>query len=169
MLHLAATVREPTSDLTLVFYDNEEVAAKLNGLRRVAEHHPEWLAGDLAILLEPTDALIEGGCQGTLRCRGHRHRTPRPQCPLVARRQRHPRGWPAAHQAGGLRTAVRRHRRLRVPRRPVRSEDQRRHCRQRRPRRMHRHHQLPVCPRPQRSRGARSCRRSACAVLVDAD
>jgi succinyl-diaminopimelate desuccinylase len=67
MLHLAATVTKPTSDITFVFYDNEEVAAKLNGLRRIGEHHPEWLAGDLAILLEPTDALIEGGCQGTLR------------------------------------------------------------------------------------------------------
>lgn len=67
MLHLAASVNEPTSDVTFVFYDHEEVAAKLNGLRRIAEHHPEWLAGDLAILLEPTDALIEGGCQGTLR------------------------------------------------------------------------------------------------------
>ena len=67
MLHLAATVPAPTSDLTLVFYDNEEVAAKLNGLRRIAESHPEWLEGDLAILLEPTDGLVEGGCQGTMR------------------------------------------------------------------------------------------------------
>jgi succinyl-diaminopimelate desuccinylase len=66
-LHLAATITEPTSDLTLIFYDNEEVEAARNGLRRIAANHPEWLAGDLAILLEPTDGVIEGGCQGTLR------------------------------------------------------------------------------------------------------
>jgi succinyl-diaminopimelate desuccinylase len=76
MLHLAATVTEPTSDLTLICYDNEEVAAELNGLRRLAANHPEWLEGDLAILLEPTDGVVEAGCQGTLRVEvavvGHR-------------------------------------------------------------------------------------------------
>jgi succinyl-diaminopimelate desuccinylase len=76
MLHLAATIPEPSSDLTLIFYDNEEVAAELNGLRRLAANHPEWLEGDLAILLEPTDGFIEAGCQGTLRVEanvtGHR-------------------------------------------------------------------------------------------------
>ncbi|HEX4015172.1 MAG TPA: succinyl-diaminopimelate desuccinylase [Frankiaceae bacterium] len=67
LLHLAATVPEPTSDVTLVFYDNEEVEAARNGLRRLAANHTEWLAGDLAVLLEPTDGVIEAGCQGTLR------------------------------------------------------------------------------------------------------
>ncbi len=67
LLHLAATVPQPTSDVTFVFYDNEEVEAARNGLRRLAEHHAGWLAGDLAVLLEPTDAVIEAGCQGTLR------------------------------------------------------------------------------------------------------
>jgi succinyl-diaminopimelate desuccinylase len=67
LLHLAATVPEPTSDLTLVCYDNEEVEAERNGLRRLAARHPEWLAADLAVLLEPTDGVIEAGCQGTLR------------------------------------------------------------------------------------------------------
>ncbi len=33
----------------------------------VAREHPEWLAGDLAVLMEPTSAKVEGGCQGTLR------------------------------------------------------------------------------------------------------
>ncbi|MCF3120257.1 succinyl-diaminopimelate desuccinylase [Streptomyces arenae] len=66
-LRIAQTVTEPTRDLTFVFYDNEEVAAHLNGLGHVAEAHPDWLAGDFAILLEPTDGLVEGGCQGTLR------------------------------------------------------------------------------------------------------
>ena len=69
MLHLAATLEAPTSDLTFVFYDQEEVEASRNGLGRLARHHPQWLATDLAILMEPTNALVEAGCQGTLRVR----------------------------------------------------------------------------------------------------
>jgi succinyl-diaminopimelate desuccinylase len=53
--------------VTWVFYDNEEVAAEFNGLGRISRNHPEWLAADFAILAEPTDAEIEGGCNGTLR------------------------------------------------------------------------------------------------------
>ncbi|MGX1250394.1 succinyl-diaminopimelate desuccinylase [Streptomyces ambofaciens] len=66
-LRIAATVPAPNRDLTFVFYDNEEVAAELNGLKHVAEAHPEWLEGDFAVLLEPSDGQVEGGCQGTLR------------------------------------------------------------------------------------------------------
>ncbi|MFI8101896.1 succinyl-diaminopimelate desuccinylase [Streptomyces sp. NPDC086023] len=66
-LRIAATVPEPNRDLTFVFYDNEEVAAHLNGLGHIAEAHPDWLAGDFAVLLEPSNAQVEGGCQGTLR------------------------------------------------------------------------------------------------------
>ncbi|MFD7240078.1 succinyl-diaminopimelate desuccinylase [Streptomyces syringium] len=66
-LRIAATVPEPNRDLTFVFYDNEEVAAHLNGLGHVAEAHPDWLAGDFAVLLEPSSGQVEGGCQGTLR------------------------------------------------------------------------------------------------------
>jgi succinyl-diaminopimelate desuccinylase len=66
-LRIAATVPEPNRDLTFVFYDNEEVAAHLNGLGHVADAHPDWLTGDFAVLLEPTDGEVEGGCQGTLR------------------------------------------------------------------------------------------------------
>lgn len=66
-LRIAATVPEPNRDLTFVFYDNEEVAAHLNGLGHVAEAHPDWLAGDFAVLLEPSHGQVEGGCQGTLR------------------------------------------------------------------------------------------------------
>ncbi|MFD4629614.1 succinyl-diaminopimelate desuccinylase [Streptomyces sp. NPDC058284] len=66
-LRLAQTVTEPNRDLTFVFYDNEEVAGHLNGLGHVAKAHPDWLAGDFAVLLEPTDGQVEGGCQGTLR------------------------------------------------------------------------------------------------------
>jgi succinyl-diaminopimelate desuccinylase len=66
-LRIAATVLTPNRDLTFVFYDNEEVAAPLNGLKHVSEAHPDWLEGDFAVLLEPTDGQVEGGCQGTLR------------------------------------------------------------------------------------------------------
>ncbi|MET7717538.1 succinyl-diaminopimelate desuccinylase [Streptomyces sp. NPDC005407] len=66
-LRIAATVPEPNRDLTFVFYDNEEVAAHLNGLGHVAGAHADWLKGDFAVLLEPSDAQVEGGCQGTLR------------------------------------------------------------------------------------------------------
>jgi succinyl-diaminopimelate desuccinylase len=54
-------------DLTLVCYDNEEVEAARNGLGRVGRSRPDWLAADLAILLEPTSGQVEAGCQGTLR------------------------------------------------------------------------------------------------------
>ncbi|HEX5568077.1 MAG TPA: succinyl-diaminopimelate desuccinylase [Streptomyces sp.] len=70
-LRIAATVPAPNRDLTFVFYDNEEVDAHLNGLGRVAQAHPDWLAGDFAVLLEPSDGQVEGGCQGTLRVRLH--------------------------------------------------------------------------------------------------
>ncbi|MCX4698100.1 succinyl-diaminopimelate desuccinylase [Streptomyces sp. NBC_01352] len=66
-LRIAATVPAPNRDLTFVFYDNEEVAAHLNGLKHVAAAHPDWLEGDFAVLLEPTNNQVEGGCQGTLR------------------------------------------------------------------------------------------------------
>jgi succinyl-diaminopimelate desuccinylase len=71
MLRLAARFgvpgAAPAHDLTFVFYDNEEVEASRNGLGRVARELRGWLYGDLAILLEPTDGVVEGGCQGTLR------------------------------------------------------------------------------------------------------
>ena len=66
-LHLAATVAEPAHDLTLVFYDCEEIEAAANGLGRIERDLPDWLAADVAILGEPTGGLIEAGCQGTLR------------------------------------------------------------------------------------------------------
>jgi succinyl-diaminopimelate desuccinylase len=70
LLRLGATLAaapELADDLTLVCYDNEEVEASRNGLGRVARTRPEWLAADLAILLEPTSGRVEAGCQGTLR------------------------------------------------------------------------------------------------------
>lgn len=67
LLYLAATLTNPKYDLTYVFYDHEEVAAEKNGLRKVAEAHPDWIAGDFAIIGEPTSCGIEGGCNGTMR------------------------------------------------------------------------------------------------------
>lgn len=66
-LRLAATVPEPTRDVTYVFYECEEVEAERNGLGRISRLHPDWLAADFAILMEPSNATVEGGCQGTMR------------------------------------------------------------------------------------------------------
>ena len=66
-LKLAAELIEPKYDVTYVFYDHEEVAARLNGLGRLVREHPDWLAGDFAILGEPSNSGVEGGCQGTMR------------------------------------------------------------------------------------------------------
>ena len=67
MLKLAAALTAPNRDVTYCFYDCEEVDSERNGLRRVAEHRPELLAADFAVLMEPTDGTVEGGCKGTLR------------------------------------------------------------------------------------------------------
>jgi succinyl-diaminopimelate desuccinylase len=67
MLRLAAAAVSPSRDVTFVFYDGEEVEAERNGLLRLSRSHPDWLEGDFAVLLEPTDAIVEGGCQGTMR------------------------------------------------------------------------------------------------------
>lgn len=67
MLSLALELDAPNRDLTWIWYDNEEVDQARNGLKLLADAHPELLAGDLAILMEPTGARIEGGCQGTMR------------------------------------------------------------------------------------------------------
>ena len=67
MLKLAAELHEPKYDITWVFYDNEEVASDLNGLGRIARNRPDLIQGDFAVLCEPTSALIEGGCNGTIR------------------------------------------------------------------------------------------------------
>ena len=66
-LHLAATLTEPTRDVTWVFYDCEEIEAIHNGLRRVAGQNADWLKADFAVLMEPSNAGVEAGCQGTMR------------------------------------------------------------------------------------------------------
>lgn len=77
-----ASRRDATHDLTFVWYEGEEVADEHNGLRHLFDVAPELLAGDLAILLEPTGGWVEAGCQGTLHARatvrGRRAHTARP-------------------------------------------------------------------------------------------
>ncbi|KXO89690.1 succinyl-diaminopimelate desuccinylase [Tsukamurella pulmonis] len=68
-LHLAATMAEPAYDLTLIFYECEEISAQFNGLGRIERELPQWLQADVAILGEPSGGLIEAGCQGTIRVR----------------------------------------------------------------------------------------------------
>jgi succinyl-diaminopimelate desuccinylase len=67
MLKLAATVTEPVVDVTWVFYDQEEVEVSKNGLGRLMRNHPDLIKGNFAVLCEPTSAVVEGGCNGTLR------------------------------------------------------------------------------------------------------
>ena len=60
-------------DLTLVCYEGEEVAARFNGLGLIHGAHPDWLLGDVALLGEPSGAIIEAGCQGSIRLRVTAH------------------------------------------------------------------------------------------------
>jgi succinyl-diaminopimelate desuccinylase len=108
MLDLAANVPDPAVDVTWVFYAGEEVDSVHNGLRQLLERHPDLVAGDAAILGEPTDAALEVGCQGTLRVRvtlrGARAHTARPWM-----------GRNALHRAGRVLVALDDY----EPRRPV--------------------------------------------------
>ena len=66
-LKLAAELSSPNVDVTWIFYDHEEVDASLNGLGRISRELPDLIAADFAVLCEPTAALVEGGCNGTMR------------------------------------------------------------------------------------------------------
>ena len=82
-LALAVAVAEPTRDITYVFYEAEEIEERYNGLKRLAETRPDLLTGDFAVLMEPSDAGVEAGCQGTLRAEIH----------LTGRRSHSARSW----------------------------------------------------------------------------
>ncbi|MCT2587507.1 succinyl-diaminopimelate desuccinylase [Actinophytocola gossypii] len=97
MLHVAATVREPRHDLTFVFYDCEEVEAARNGLGRVERELPGWLAGDLAVVCEPSNAVVEAGCQGTMRA----------ELRTAGRRAHTARAWMGVNAIHGLGPALR--------------------------------------------------------------
>ncbi|HEV2634723.1 MAG TPA: succinyl-diaminopimelate desuccinylase [Actinocrinis sp.] len=91
----AADGPTPNRDLTFVFYDCEEIEAVRNGLGRIVREQPQLLAGDLAVLFEPTDGLVEGGCQGSIRIR----------LTLPGRRSHAARSWlgqNAIHRAGAV-------------------------------------------------------------------
>ncbi len=66
-LRIAATMPVTNRDLTYLFYECEEVEAERNGLQLLSESNPDLLTADFAILMEPSDAVVEAGCQGTLR------------------------------------------------------------------------------------------------------
>ena len=66
-LTLAAELISPAYDITWIWYDLEEVDSDRNGLGRLARTHPEFFVGDFAILGEPSNSTVEGGCNGTIR------------------------------------------------------------------------------------------------------
>jgi succinyl-diaminopimelate desuccinylase len=83
LLRLAEEVTSAARfDLTFVFYESEEIADEYNGLRHLFEARPDLVAGDFAVLLEPTDNWLEAGCQGSIRLEatftGARAHTARP-------------------------------------------------------------------------------------------
>ncbi len=67
ILRLAATVPEPNRDVTFILYECEEIDSEFNGLNLLGQSHPELMEADFAILMEPSNAEVEAGCQGTLR------------------------------------------------------------------------------------------------------
>jgi succinyl-diaminopimelate desuccinylase len=107
-LRLAAALTAPARDVTYVFYDCEEIAADRNGLLRLSRNRPDLLAGDFAVLMEPSSAEIEGGCQGTLRA----------EITVAGKRAHTARSWMgrnAIHEAGAVLDVLRGY----TPREPV--------------------------------------------------
>jgi succinyl-diaminopimelate desuccinylase len=66
-LRIAATMPVTNRDITFLFYECEEVEAERNGLQVLSQTDPDLLQADFAILMEPSDGVVEAGCQGTLR------------------------------------------------------------------------------------------------------
>lgn len=67
MLKLLQSVSEFKKDVTFLFYEAEEIESKYNGLEKISKTQAQLLEADFAILLEPTGAVLEMGCQGSLR------------------------------------------------------------------------------------------------------
>jgi succinyl-diaminopimelate desuccinylase len=67
ILKLASGIPEPVRDVTFILYEAEEIDSEFNGLNLLGQSHPELMEADFAILMEPSDAEVEAGCQGTLR------------------------------------------------------------------------------------------------------
>ncbi|MDQ1105310.1 succinyl-diaminopimelate desuccinylase [Nocardioides zeae] len=73
ILKLAGELAEPNRDVTFILYEAEEIEAEHNGLRKLSLSDPDLLAADFAILMEPSNAAVEAGCQGTLRLEVRTH------------------------------------------------------------------------------------------------
>jgi succinyl-diaminopimelate desuccinylase len=67
ILKLAATVPEPVRDVTFILYEAEEIESEHNGLTHLTASDPDLMRADFAILMEPSDGVVEAGCQGTMR------------------------------------------------------------------------------------------------------
>jgi succinyl-diaminopimelate desuccinylase len=95
MMALAVDPAPRSVEVTWVFYAREEISRKQSGLLEIAELRPDLLDGNVAILCEPTNAVVEAGCQGTLKVgvtlKGRRAHTARPYT-----------GLNAIHRLGGL-------------------------------------------------------------------
>jgi succinyl-diaminopimelate desuccinylase len=82
MLALARLAQGRDVDTTYVFYAREEIARTESGLLEIERKDPSLLSCDAAIILEPTGAVVEAGCQGSLRIeitlRGARAHSARP-------------------------------------------------------------------------------------------
>ena len=152
-LKLAAGLAETNRDVTYVFYECEEVEADRNGLYLVSQVRPELLEADFAVLMEPSNAVVEAGCQGTMRV----------DVTTTGKRAHSARSWNGVNAIHGAAEILNRltaydatraaDRRPEVPRGPQRGRDQRRSGRQRHPRWLHGQHQLPVRARSQCRRG----------------
>ena len=57
----------PLLDVTFAFYSGEEIARQHSGLLQIEGADPTLLAGDAAVLGEPTNGRIEAGCQGVVK------------------------------------------------------------------------------------------------------
>jgi len=108
ILRLAATVPDPNRDVTYILYEGEEIDAEFNGLYLLSQSDPELMEADFAILMEPSNAEVEAGCQGTLRV----------EVRAVGERAHSARSWKgvnAIHQATPILERLRDY----VPRKPV--------------------------------------------------
>lgn len=108
MLELARAVPAPAVDVTWVFYSGEEIASRHSGLGHLFRDRPDLVAGDVALLGEPTAGAIEAGCQGTMRL----------ELTLAGARAHVARAWMgrnAIHRAGRILQLLDDH----EPRRPV--------------------------------------------------
>ena len=162
MLALAAAVPEPAVDVTYVFYEAEEVAARSTASAACSRERPDLLAGDVAAARRADRRRDRGRLPGhDARCasccaepRAHTAR------PWMGRNAIHRLG-PAARRPRPLRGAPAGDRRLRVPRGAPGRPGRGRRGRQRRARRGGARSSTtasrPTAPRPRPRRTCGSC------------